>query len=85
MSTRSIGLDEWVTTGERALERLKSEAKKRPVAAAAFAGAEVLATVVVFGMAETLLAATATYVAYTTLSQRSEPKRKGSGESSHNE
>lgn len=45
------------------LQRLMSELK-RPTVGAAIAGAEVVGTAIVFGVAETLVAATAAYVVF---------------------
>ena len=59
-----------VDAGDRALERLKREARKHPAMAVAVATVEVVGTVVVFGAGETIVAAAASYVAYRALSRR---------------
>lgn len=59
-----------IDAGERALERAAVEAKQRPVATALFTAAEVVGTVVVFGLAETVLAGAAMYAVYRVLTAR---------------
>ena len=68
MDARSEKLESAIVgVGERVVDRLSLEAKKRPKTAAAVAVAELVGTVVVYGLAPAVLATTSALVVYRAL------------------
>ena len=68
MDARSEKLESAIVeVGERVVDRLTLEAKKRPKTAVAVAVAELVGTVVVYGLAPAVLATTTTVVVYRAL------------------
>lgn len=59
--------------GEDVVDRFSEGAKRSPVAATALAVAEVVGTIVAFGLAETVVAGAASYVVYKALRERHAP------------